>query len=172
MQIAECGVRNRRARGVSPLSNRGSALALTAFAVLAPVFANAAEPEFKLETLQGRVVFLGDVLEKKYGISVVPEGKDRTLALQQADSTLVPLVEDVRGRAFRADERLRKMDVTMLVRRYDGIPAVQVIRLFESTKDGPLEIDYWCDVCAIAMVELKPCECCQGETALRRRKAE
>ena len=132
----------------------------------------AAEPQFKLETLKGRVVYLGDVLEKKYGISVVPEGKDRTLALQTADGKLVPIVEDVRGRAFRADERLRKVDVEMLVRRYEGVPAVQVIRLFESTKGGPLELDYWCDVCAIAMVEFKPCECCQGETVLRKRKTE
>jgi hypothetical protein len=147
--------------------------ALSVLALLqSPSSVRCTDPEFKLETLQGRVVFLGETLEKKYGISIVPEGKDRTLALQQTDGTLVPIVEDVRGRAFRADERLRKMDVTMLVRRYEGVPAVQVIRLFEATKEGPLELDYWCDVCAIAMVEQKPCECCQGETVLRRRKAE
>jgi hypothetical protein len=132
----------------------------------------AAEPEFKLETLRGRVVFLGATLEQQFGITSVPEAKERTLALQMADGALVPLVEDVRGRAFRADERLRKVDVEMLVRRYRGVPAVQVIRLFETTKDGPLEVDYWCDVCAIAMFELKPCECCQGETVLRKRKPE
>jgi hypothetical protein len=145
---------------------------LAALALLIPVPALAAEPEFKLETLRGRVVFLGETLEKKFGINSVPEAKDRTLALQTTDGTLVPLVEDVRGRAFRVDERLRTVDVELLVRRYQGVPAVQVIRLFETTKDGPLELDYWCDVCAIAMYELKPCECCQGETVLRRRKAE
>ena len=35
-----------------------------------------------------------------------------------------------------------------------------------------LELDYWCDICAIAMYELKECECCQGPIELRRRKTE
>jgi len=129
-------------------------------------------PPFKLETYRGHVVFQNEVLAKRFGITTVPEAAERTIALQTAEGTLVPIVEDVRGRAFRADERLRKPEVEILVRKYQGLPAVQVIRLFEVTKDGKLELDYWCDICAIPMVELKPCECCQGETVLRRRKVE
>jgi hypothetical protein len=129
-------------------------------------------PAFELATIRGRVVYLHEALEKQHGIRAVDEAKERTLALQAADGTLVPLVEDVRGRAFRADERLRQIDVELLVRRYRGSPAVQIIRVFEVTKDGALELDYWCDICAIAMVELKPCDCCQGPTELRRRKVE
>jgi hypothetical protein len=144
-----------------------------AMAVLIGSTCLAAEPPaFKLETIRGRVVYLHEVLDKKYGISSVPEAKERTLALLAADGTLVPLVEDVRGRAFRADERLRKVEVELLVRRYTGSPAVQIIRLFEVAKDGKYELDYWCDICAIAMYELKPCECCQGEIELRRRRVE
>ncbi|MCI0361442.1 MAG: hypothetical protein L0211_23415 [Planctomycetaceae bacterium] len=145
-------------------------------AVIALAFshqARAADPlPFKLETYRGHVVFLNDALAKRYGITTVPEAADRSLALQTADGALVPIVEDVRGRAFRVDERLRKPEVEILARKFQGVPAVQVIRLFEVTKDGKLELDYWCDICAISMVELKPCECCQGETVLRRRKVE
>jgi hypothetical protein len=36
--------------------------------------------------------------------------------------------------------------------------------------DGKYQVDYWCDVCSIAMYELKPCECCQGPTRLREWK--
>ncbi len=129
-------------------------------------------PAFELQTLRGRVVYLHEALEKRFDITSVPEAKERTLALQTADGTLVPLVEDIRGRAFRVDERLRKMNVQMLVRRYQGSPAVQVIRLFEVTDDGLLELDYWCDICAIVMYEFKACECCQGQTELRRQKVE
>jgi hypothetical protein len=140
-------------------------------ATLLPTLIGAAEaPPFKLETYRGHVVFLNDALAKQFGITTVPEAADRSLALQTADGTLVPIVEDVRGRAFRVDERLRKPEVEILVRKYQGLPAVQVIRLFEVTEEGKLELDYWCDICAISMVELKPCECCQGETILRRRK--
>lgn len=125
---------------------------------------------FKVETLQGKVVFLGEALERKYGVTSVPEAKDRTLALETTDGQLVPLVEDVRGRGFRADERLRKPQLELLVRRYEGSPAVQVIRVFEVAQDGKHELDYWCDICAITMFELKDCECCQGPIELRRTK--
>ena len=165
MRAADCRLRSFA---------RPAAVALAAsMAALLPSLIDAAEPPpFKLETHRGHVVFLNDALAKRFGITTVPEAADRSLALQTAEGTLVPIVEDVRGRAFRVDERLRKPEVEILVRKYQGLPAVQVIRLFEVTKGGKLELDYWCDICAISMVELKPCECCQGETTLRRRKVE
>ncbi len=153
-------------------TRRSSRYVLLALLLATTPPAAAEPPAFQLETIRGRVVYLHEALEKQYGITTVPEAKERVLALQTADGTLIPLVEDVRGRAFRADERLRKLDVELLVRRYTGSPAVQVIRLFETAKDGKHELDYWCDICAIAMFELKPCDCCQGETELRRRRVE
>jgi hypothetical protein len=90
--------------------------------------------------------------------------------LQTKSGELIPLWEDVRGRAFRRDERLRKMEVELLVRRYQGSPVVQVIRVFEVAEGGLYEVDYWCEICAIAMYELKECECCQGPIELRKRK--
>jgi hypothetical protein len=102
----------------------------------------------------------------------VPEAKESVLAVETAKGELIPLVEDIRGRAFRKDERLRKMEVELLVRRYEKSPAVKVIRVFEVAKDGKYEVDYWCEICAIAMYELKDCECCQGPIELRKRKAE
>lgn len=128
-------------------------------------------PPFELETLRGRVGFLAEILEKKYGVTSVPEAKDHTLAIETTDGKLVPLVENIRGRAFRRDERLRKPEVELLVRDA-GSPAVQVIRVFELAPDGKYEIDYWCDICAIAMYELKECECCQGAIELRRTKVK
>jgi hypothetical protein len=128
-------------------------------------------PAYHLETLRGRVGFLGEILEKKYGITSVPEAKDRTIALETTAGKLVPLLEDVRGRAFRRDERLRKMDLELVLRRYDDFPEARVIRVYELTSDGKYEIDYWCDICAIAMYELKDCECCQGVIELRKRLA-
>ena len=158
----------------SELGARSFSLTAAMAALVIVVFRADAEepPPFKLETIRGHVVYLHDALGEMYGIRSVPEAKERMLALQSPERALIPLVEDVRGRAFRADERLRQVEVELLVRRYTGSPAVQVIRVFEIAKDGKYELDYWCDVCAIAMVELKPCECCQGPTELRRRKVE
>ena len=136
--------------------------------------ARADEPkaEFTLDTVRGHVVYLAEALEKRAGVATVPEAKDRILALETKNGELIPLLEDVRGRAFRRDERLRKMEVELLVRRYKGSPVVQVIRVFEVAKDGLYEVDYWCEICAIAMYELKDCECCQGPIELRRRKSD
>ncbi|MBC7855979.1 MAG: hypothetical protein IAF94_21325 [Pirellulaceae bacterium] len=130
-----------------------------------------AAPKFTTETLRGRVVFLPEALEKKYGVKSVTEAKEAALALQDDAGKLHPLVEDVRGRAFRVDKRLRDIKVELLVRRYQDSPVVQIIGVYELAKDGRFEVDYWCSVCAIAMYELKECECCQGETELRKRKA-
>lgn len=129
-------------------------------------------PKFTTETLRGRVVYLAEALEKKYGVKSVPEAKEAALALQDEAGKLTPLVEDTRGRAFRADKRLREMDVELLVRRYQDSPAVQIIRVYEVAKEGLFEIDYWCDVCSIAMYELKQCECCQGPIELRKRNSD
>jgi hypothetical protein len=127
-------------------------------------------PNFVLESLRGRIVFAAEAMARLHGAQSVPEAAERGLAIETPDGRLVPLLEDVRGRAFRADERLRKMHVELLVRHYAGSPIVQVVNLCEITPDGKYEVDYWCDVCAIAMFELKSCECCQGEIELRRRR--
>lgn len=124
---------------------------------------------FVNKSLRGRVVWLAEALHRLHGIKTVPEAAQRTLALETPDGTLHPLIEDIRGRAFRRDERLRKMKVELLVRQHSGSPLVQVVRAFELTKGGKLELDYWCEICSIAMFELKECDCCQGPIELRRR---
>lgn len=146
-------------------------IATACLALSAPHFLLAADkPKFETESLRGKVVFLAEVLEEKHDIKSVPEAHDRTLALETPEGKLIPLVEDTRGRAFRVDKRLREMPVELLVRRYAGVPAVQIIRIHEVTKEGLFEVDYWCDICSIAMYELKQCDCCQGPIELRRRK--
>ena len=127
---------------------------------------------FQTEVLKGHVVYLADALERKFAIKSSPDARERILALETKQGELVPLVEDLRGRSFRIDKRLRDMDVELTVRRYTGSPAVQVIRVCELAKDGKYEVDYWCSICSIAMYELKECECCQGPIELRKRKIE
>jgi hypothetical protein len=165
MQIAECGLQiaNR-------LPLRFSGFFVASAILLAALDLGAVDPTYKTETLRGRAVFLPEAFEKQTGIATVAEARERIIALQTADGTLVPLLEDARGRAFRNDERLRKMDLELLVRRYSASPAVQIIRVLEVTNEGRFEIDYWCDICAIPLVENRECDCCQGPVELRRRK--
>ncbi len=130
------------------------------------------EAPYVTNTIRGRVVWLADALTRLHGIQTVPEARDRILALETADGQLYPLVEDVRGRAFRYDKRLREMNVELLVRQHRGSPMVQIVRVFELTDKGRFEIDYWCEICSIALFELKDCDCCQGPIELRRQPAK
>jgi hypothetical protein len=125
------------------------------------------------QTIQGRVVFLGEALKRLHGIETPVEGKENVLALESFDGRLTPLVEDVRGRAFRKDERLREIDVELLVREVPKSSIAQVIgvRKLDRKAGKKFDVDYWCDICAIAMYELKQCECCQGEIELRLRES-
>lgn len=175
MRNAECGMRSDwQRRSTNPLVRASLAIAC----VLTCTSSFAQEPKspaktdspFELQTHRGKVVYLAEALQRLHGIKSVDEAKDRTLAVETAEGNLIPLVEDVRGRAFRADPRLREMQVELLLRKFKGSPAGQVIRVYELTKEGKFEIDYWCEICSIAMYELKICECCQGEIELRRTK--
>jgi hypothetical protein len=86
---------------------------------------------------------------------------------------LIPIVSDWRGRAFYQDERLRDRSVDLVVNRRPGIPWVQVLSIYTFDDKGVRNItDYWCDICAIPMYEIKECECCQGPIRLRFRPQE
>lgn len=174
MRSAKCGLRNDRQMRCLNYFVRASLVIVCVFAC-SSLFAEEptkTDSPFELQTHRGKVVYLAEALQRLHGIKSVDEAKDRTLAVETADGTLIPLVEDVRGRAFRADKRLREMEVELLLRKFKGSPAGQVIRVYELTKDGKFEIDYWCEICSIAMYELKICECCQGEIELRRTKVK
>jgi len=140
--------------------------------VVASLAAADDQPSYTTQTLRGQVVYLAEAMEKQTGATPVPEAKQRTLALETPSGELIPLFEDSRARAFRRDQRLRDMQVELVVRRYRQSPAIQSLRVFEVAKDGRYEIDYWCDVCAIAIYEDRECDCCQGPVTLRRRKVE
>lgn len=134
----------------------------------------AAEPEAKpgerTATLRGKVVWIGDAMQRLHGVRLPVGSGERLLVLETKDGELHPLIEDVRGRAFRRDERLRGIPVELVVKRHAGSPLAQVIRVYALEADRKFELDYWCDICAIAMFELKECECCQGPIELRRRQ--
>jgi hypothetical protein len=132
----------------------------------------AEDAPYASDSVRGRVVWLAEAMAEKHGVTVVPEAEKRVLALETTENELLPLVEDVRGRGFRRDERLRKMDVELLVRRFDDAPFAQIIRVYEIKDGRKYEIDYWCEICAIAMYELKAGDGCQGPIELRRREVK
>jgi len=124
---------------------------------------------YAAETLRGRMVWMADALERRYGIETDADAVQAVIAVETGDGKLIPIVKDFRSRGFWLDPRLRAMEVEVLVRRYEKSPVVQVVRWYAVRQGRKYEVDYWCDICAIPMYELKTCDCCQGETRLRER---
>jgi hypothetical protein len=145
--------------------------ALTVLAAQSPVSA-AEESPHVTESLRGKVVWLDEALERRFGIATDADAKEAMVALEAEDGELWPIVKDARGRGFHLDERLRGIDMELLVRRFEGAPVIQVIQVYTLRDGHQYELDYWCDICSIPMFELKPCECCQGPTRLRERLVE
>jgi len=131
--------------------------------------AAAEDLEYRNVALRGKVVWLADVLKQEFAISTVPEVSQNTLALLSTDGTVLPIVENERGRAFRKDQRLRDVDVELLVRQHEQHPFLQILRVYQIEDGKKYEVDYWCDVCAIIMYETGPCSCCQDNNRLRKR---
>ena len=118
------------------------------------------------ELFTGKVVFLQEALKRR-GIKAFSE-IEKQVALETPDGELIPIVPDWRGRAFFQDKRLRDRKVDLIGFRRTGVPYLQVLMIFTYNKQGERQyMDYWCDICAIPMYEIKPCDCCQAPIELR-----
>lgn len=123
------------------------------------------------QLFHGQVITLGEALKRR-DIAFSEEVANH-LVLDTGDGELIPILADWRGRAFYQDERLRNRDVDLVAIRRPGIPYLQVLMVYTFDDEGRRQFtDYWCDICAIAMYEIKLCECCQGDIRLRFRPQE
>jgi hypothetical protein len=129
-------------------------------------------PPYTVQMLQGRLVWMGEALARLHKIESDADAAETQIALETKDGQLVPIVKDFRSRGFWLDPRLRQSDVELEVRHYDKTPAVQIVRWYAIRQGRKYELDYWCDICAIPMYELKTCDCCQGEIRLRERAVD
>ena len=136
-----------------------------------PATASPKKPEPKKELFAGKVVLLQDALKKR-DIKVADEMKLQAV-LETKTGELIPIAADWRGRAFFQDKKLRDRPVEIVGYRRPGIPYLQALVVYYFNKKGEREeFDYWCDICAIPMYEIKDCECCQGPSRHRYRPAK
>ncbi len=118
------------------------------------------------ELFSGKVVLLQEALKRR-GVKAADEFKAQAV-LELDGGELIPIVPDWRGRAFFQDERLRDRKVDLVGSRQKAAPYLQVQMVFVFDEKGARQyMDYWCDICSIAMYEMKPCDCCQEEIRLR-----
>ena len=123
------------------------------------------------ELFSGKVVILQDALKRR-GVKSTDEFKSQVV-LETGDGELIPIVPDWRGQAFFQDERLRDRRVDLVGTRQKAAPYLQVQMVFVFDENGTRQyMDYWCDICSIAMYELKPCDCCQEKIRLRLQPQE
>jgi hypothetical protein len=122
--------------------------------------------------VSGKVVLLTEALKQRKIVSYADEIKGQVVLVTR-EGDLLPIVPDWRGRALYQDERLRDRPVDLVVNRRRGVPWLQVLSIYTFDEAGVRNMtDYWCDICAIPMYEIKECECCQGPIRLRFRPQE
>ena len=127
--------------------------------------------ELRKELFAGTVMLLQDALKKR-DIKVADEMKLQAV-LETKSGELIPIAADWRGRAFFQDKKLRDRPVEIVGYRRPGVPYLQALVVYFFNKKGEREeFDYWCDICAIPMYEIKECECCQGPSRHRYRPAK
>ena len=121
--------------------------------------------EPRKELFAGTVMLLQDALKKRdIKLQAVLETKS---------GELIPIAADWRGRAFFQDRKLRDRPVEIVGYRRPGVPYLQALVVYFFNRKGEREeFDYWCDICAIPMYEIKDCECCQGPSRHRYRPAK
>ncbi len=127
---------------------------------------SAVTPEPRQQLFSGKVVLLEEALAVR-DIKVSEEMHGQVV-LETDAGDLIPVLADWRGRALFQDPRLRNRKVDLVGFLRKGLPYLQVQSVFTFNESGQREyMDYWCDICAIPMYEIKPCECCQGPIELR-----
>jgi hypothetical protein len=125
------------------------------------------KPEPPKELFAGRVVLLTDAL-KRQDVQAYDKEIMQQVVLETEGGELWPIIPDWRGRAFFQDRRLRNRPVELVINRRPGSHYLQVLSIFTFSEKGERQAtDYWCDICAIPMYEIKECECCQGPIRLR-----
>ena len=140
--------------------------AVACLALLSTTSQSADAPE--LRTLRGQVAWF-DAQGQRLQPPLKMTARPAQFAFIDRDGRRHAIVPDSRGRGFGLDPRLLPFDYEWLVRPSTDGTKVQIIRTYTWHNGQKFELDYWCDICAIPMFELKECECCQGEIRLRER---
>ena len=126
----------------------------------------AGPPSFETAAIDGRVVTLAAGLK---GLEL-PADEATTagqVVVKGDDGSLTPILADDASRALFVDPRLRDRKARLQVRRYRGVPHVQVLS-FQVEDQGTMRSpEYDCDVCAISVRFPQECPCCQGPMVLR-----
>ena len=120
--------------------------------------------------LTGIVKTVDEAEATRLGFAPVQSRREQTPVFYDLDNQPHELHQDVRGRSFRKDKRLCNRPVIITVRKDSLTGPLRVVRVYVLDDDQAKHLDYWCEICAIALYELKACDCCQGDIELRLRK--
>jgi hypothetical protein len=129
-------------------------------------FVASGEPEPKTKEFTGKVVPLGDVLDKA-GVKLDKDAAPYWLALAGDDGQTYPLVKDPGSRMFFKDKQLLNRPMRLTGRLVGDTKMLQVLSV-RSVVDGKLhEPYYWCDICKIKRFEPNNCDCCGAPLEFR-----
>ena len=143
----------------------GVAMAV-ALGCLPAFFAAAAQPAFKTEYFNGKVIPLAGLLEKQ-GAKLDADAAAHWMALVTDDGKVYTLVKDDSTRMFFKDKALLNRPLRLTGRLLPQTEILQVVNVHSYLKGQLQEVYYWCETCSIRALEPGDCACCNGKMVLR-----
>ena len=125
-------------------------------------------PPFESVTLHGTALLAPEAL-KASGLPFDAGPLSGQVVLKGDDGTITPLLSDEASRALFLDERVRNKKTELNVRRYAGLPYVQVLAIRVEDGGKMRTPEYYCEICTISVRYPQTCPCCQGAMELRMR---
>ncbi len=120
--------------------------------------------------LQGRVVCLAEEMNHLHQ-TVLPSNHEHLYGFKTAEGKYYTLLRTKFSEALFVDRRLQLKDLMITGHVFPNSQIMEVIRLRSLRHGQVFDVLYYCDICAIDMVEPGICLCCQQPVELIERPA-
>lgn len=124
-------------------------------------------PKFRLIEKRGTIIPFREAVQQRTKVALEGTWGEDLLVLRADDGEVLPLWPTEAARFFYHDRRMWRRPVQLSARVYEGVPGLDLVRVYTIREGKLFDIYYWCDVCAIKMLKLQNCECCQGPIEIR-----
>ncbi len=130
-----------------------------------PANPTTSDAEVPIVELRGRIVCVPEEIQRLHAAEL-PYDHSHAWGLKTTDGRIYSILRGKYSKAIDLDERLRTKELLVKARLFPKTQIIEVMHLHSVVGGAEHVLHYWCDVCAIRMLALEQCDCCQGPVRL------